>query len=277
MRSAIGLSGGMALIGTIFNALGSIGAQGGLALSSWGGTEYTTRGSGISSALGTLLGGTSSSTYVGTGSSRDIKKSALSSATDEAEETGKITNKNRRAEKTFDDFYEAVIGENAKEFVRVREAYLSQAYDDTNKWIRVYDSVIDTNMRNVFGSTYFFEHRLKVKDDTIERFAEGNTLRVVDSGLGNVTSALMEVRNATRAQASAKATTQTVVVDTESVKKAIIQAISNTESNATSLQEVINLLKQGRLEVQVSPKIGSTEFDVHINSVSPTASINIRR
>ena len=129
----------------------------------------------------------------------------------------------------------------------------------------------------MFGSTYFFEHRLKVKDDTIERFAEGNTLRVVDSGLGNVTSALMEVRNATRAQASAKATTQTVVVDTESVKKAIIQAISNTESNATSLQEVINLLKQGRLEVQVSPKIGSTEFDVHINSVSPTASINIRR
>lgn len=277
MRMSIGLQSSMQLLGTI---LGGLGSRGGLNLGSWEGTDFTQRGTGINATLGTLVGGRSSSTYVATGSSRDIKKTALSSATDEAEETGKITNKNVKAEKTFDDFYAAVIGENAKDFIRVREVYLSQAYDDSNKWIRSYDARLNTTIATVFGTTSFFEKRLKVSDDVFQKYSEGNAIRVVDSGLTGVTSALLEVRNATKAQATAKASVQKVTIDEESVKRAILSAIMSTTDtrDSSSLQDVIDLLSRGNLVVNVKPDTTSApKFSVKIEEVNPSASFNIRR
>ena len=277
MRLQLGLTRTMSLLTTI---LGGLGSQGGLNLGSWEGTEFTQRGSGINAALGTLVGGRTSSTYVATGSSRDIKKTALSSATDEAEETGKITNKNVKAEKSLDDLYTAVVGENAKEFITVREAYLSQAFDDSNKWIRSYDARLNTTITTVFGTTSFFEKRLKVSDDIFQKYSEGNAIRVVDSGLTGVTSALLEVRNATKAQATAKASVQKVTIDEESVKRAILNAIMSTTDtrDSSSLQDVIDLLSRGNLVVNIKPDTTSApKFSVKIEEVNPNASFNIRR
>ena len=274
MRLALGMSQSINLLG---NILTSIGAGGGINLSSWGGTETTQRGSAIGGVLGTLVGGKSSSTYVATGSTRDIKTSALSSATDEAEETAKITNKRVKAEKTFDDFYNAVVGEQADDFINVRENYLSQAYDDSNKWIRTYDDTLVTQLTNVFGSTSFFEHTLKVNDSAISKYAEGNVIRVTDSGLNGVTSALQAVREATQAQVTAKASVQKVNIDEDSIKRAIIKAIKDNDSNTTSLQEVLELLEQGKITIKVIPDTTyNPTFDVNIESVSRLASSNLR-
>lgn len=272
MRMAIGMSQSLSLLGTI---MGSIGAKGGLDLSAWGGTETTQRGTGIGGVLGTLVGGTTTSTYVGTGSSRDIKKTSLSSATDEASETSKITNKNIKAEKTFDDFYYAVIGTNAKEFIKVRETYLSQAYDENNGWIKAYDDAVHTELKSVFGTTSFFDYRLKVSDNSLEKYAEGNVIRVVDSGLTGVTSALMEVRNATKAQTAARASIQTVNINEESIVNAILKALMSQKDDGASLQQVLDLLQKGDLEVKAKPRYGNY-FQVQLESVSPTAKSAIR-
>lgn len=277
LRLGIGLVGATQLLPTILKGLGS---KGGLNLSAWGGTEYNQRGTGTLDLLSTMLGGRSSSTYVASGSMRDMKRSALSTATDEASETQKITNKGMKTEHTFDDFYIAVIGEEAKSFIRVKESYLSKAYDEGNNWIRAYDASLDTKITTIFGSTSFYEHRLKVSDDSLERFSSGNSIRVVDSGLNSVTSALMEVKNATQAQtAMAKASAGTVNVNEDSIKNAIISAIkSNESSDTTSLQEVLNLLKKGEIVIQSKPVPGNpTRFTVDINKLDSEAASQLRR
>lgn len=275
LRLGIGLVGATQLLPTILKGLGS---KGGLNLSAWGGTEYNQRGTGTLDLLSTLLGGRSSSTYVASGSMTDMKRSTLSSATDEAAETQKITNKGMKTEHTFDDFYMAVIGEEAKSFIRVRESYLSKAYDEGNNWIRSYDVTADTRITTVFGSTSFYEHRLNVSDNSLDRFSQGNSIRVVDSGLNSVTSALMEVKNATQTQtAMAKASAGTVNVNEDSIRNAIISAMkTNDSSNTTSLQEVLNLLKEGKISITAKPESGN-KFDVTIYRLSPEAAQQIRR
>lgn len=274
MRLALGASQSFSLLTTI---LGSIGAGGGLNLGAWNGTEYTQRGTGRSS-LNTLLGGTSSSTYVATGNAKDMKKSALSTATDDAEESGKITNKNHKTEHDFDEFYTAVVGSNAKSFLAVREAYLSRAYDESNNWIRVFDSSVSTQLRTIFGASSFYDRRLKVSDSSIDKYASGSAIKVVDSGLNEVVSALMAVKSATQSQASLKAAAPTVAIDEESVKRAILNAITSTaNTNSSSLQEVIDLLSQGKLIVQSVPTLANPLVNVNVKSIEQGVINNIKR
>lgn len=275
LRLGIGLVGATRMLPTIFESLFSGGA---LSLANWGGTEYNQRGTGALDLLSTMLGGRSSSTYVSSGSMKDMKLSALSSATDEAAETQKITNKGMKTEHTFDDFYIAVIGTDAKSFVNVKESYLSRAFDEGNNWIRAYDTTIDTRITTIFGSTSFYEHRLKVSDDSLDRYSQGNSIRVVDSGLNSVTSALMEVKNATQAQTSmAKASASIVNVNEDSIKNAIISAMKTNESpDATNLLEVLKLLKEGKITVMAKPESG-TKFDVTVNRFGADAAQQLRR
>lgn len=275
LRLGIGLVGATKMLPTIFESLSSGGA---LSLANWGGTEYNQRGTGTLDLLSTMLGGRSSSTYVSSGSMRDMKLSALSSATDEAAETQKITNKGMKTEHTFDDFYIAVIGTDAKSFINVKESYLSRAFDEGNNWIRAYDTTIDTRITTIFGTTSFYEHRLKVSDDSLDRYSQGNSIRVVDSGLNSVTSALMEVKNATQAQTSmAKASAGIVNVNEDSIKNAIISAMKTNESpDTTSLLEVLKLFKEGKITVMAKPESG-TRFDVTVNRFGTDAAQQLRR
>ena len=116
---------------------------------------------------------------------------------------------------------------------------------------------------------------MKVSDNSLEKYAEGNVIRVVDSGLTGVTSALMEVRNATKAQTAARASIQTVNINEESIVNAILKALMSQKDDGASLQQVLDLLQKGDLEVKAKPRYGNY-FQVQLESVSPTAKSAIR-
>ena len=106
MKSGIVGASSLSLIGQIINSLGS---RGGLDMSAWGASEFTSRGTGFTGAKSGVSSGISSSTYIGNASSSDTYESSLSSASEEAERTSKITNKNAKTEYEFDDLYKSLF------------------------------------------------------------------------------------------------------------------------------------------------------------------------
>ena len=165
MRLGVGMTQTMSLLG---NILGSLGAGGGTNLDAWGATEYNKRGSGMTFSAGSMFGGTTGSTYVSTASSDDMKNSSLNSATDEADETSKITNKNNTTEHTFDDFYKATIGESADSYINVQDVLFTQVFNSDANYLGVRDTrlkflpdgelqtadtVLYTWLHNLFGDT----------------------------------------------------------------------------------------------------------------------------
>lgn len=165
MRLGVGMTQTMSLLG---NILGSLGAGGGTNLDAWGATEYNKRGSGMTFSAGSMFGGTTGSTYVATASSDDMKNSSLNSATDDADETSKITNKNSTTEHTFDDFYKATIGEAADSYINVQDVLFTQVFNSDANYLGVRDTrlkflpdgelqtadtVLYTWLHNLFGDT----------------------------------------------------------------------------------------------------------------------------
>lgn len=276
LRMSVGLQGSLGLLGSILSSLGS---NGGLDLNSWKANEYTSRGSGFGGLLSTTLGGTSSSTYVSTNNMSDMKKSALSSATNDAEETSKITNANNKPEHTFDDFYTAVIGNEAKSYVAVKESYISRAYDEGNMWVRSHDDMVLLELQSVFGTSSFYDRRFNVSDNSIDKYASAGTIKVTDSGLSNVSRELSAIKTANQQQVSMQAASAgTVSIDERSLINAlknVLNTRTSTDPNTKSLQEVLNDLSQGRVTVRVKPETG-TGLDVRIHSIDPTVSFKIR-
>ena len=119
MKSGIvGLS-SLSLIPAIFSSLGNLG---GLSPKGWGFDAYNTRGTGMGLLPGSAFSsGVSTSGYVGSGSGEDAKKAALSSATEEAGETAKITNKDMGTEHNFEDLYKALFVEPVPIEVKVAQ------------------------------------------------------------------------------------------------------------------------------------------------------------
>ncbi|MBR3598844.1 MAG: hypothetical protein IKL53_03100 [Lachnospiraceae bacterium] len=127
MHMGYGIGTGMSLAATLLGGLGSMFAGG----AGPAANETTRRGAAFGLNMGSTKGETSASQYVSSGSSSDMSTSTMSSATDDAEESKKITNKNSKPpEKTLDDLFEAIIGEKAKEFVRAEDVNLKSAYVD---------------------------------------------------------------------------------------------------------------------------------------------------
>ena len=239
MNLGIQLSGAMSLITNTFAGLGSLG---GLNLNSWGAQEYTSRGSANAFTMGAASGDTTQSTYVATGSSTDMQNSTLNSATDDAEETKKITNKNNKSEHTFDDFYKVTVaGSEGTGWIRVQEHYIAKAFQNSaddfihtrdrrfkflNNSLRTYD----TNLSKVFGTTSLVKGNkwlnvydnaiaetlikdgkkssLSVYDNSIDKFTRDNqTLSVNDSALGLLFSKFtFDSSNALRAYVTNMAT-----------------------------------------------------------------------
>lgn len=135
LNMGLGIGSAMSLAGNILSGLGS---GGGLNLDSWGGTEYTQRGSGMSFTTAGVAGGTSGATYVSSGNSTDMKNSSISSATDDADETGKITNKNNPDVYSVDDLYKAVI-EGHEPYVQVQDMATTLSFDLVDRALRVKD------------------------------------------------------------------------------------------------------------------------------------------
>lgn len=177
LNLGLGISNAVSLVGNILSGLGS---KGGMKLDAWGGSEYTTRGNGLTFSTQDSGKGVSSSTYVASSNSQDMKTSALSSAADDAEESAKITNKNLETGYTVDDLYKAVI-EGGEPYVRVQEAYLGKVYHSKDSYLHTRD----TRMAYTRGSylrTYdmAFESGMGEVDEYL-RAIKSNTQAVSES------------------------------------------------------------------------------------------------
>ena len=137
MRLGMGISQAMSLMG---NIMGGIGAGGGLQLDAWDATETTQRGSGLTFSTASRLGGSTGSTYVGSGNMADMKSSALNTAVDDAEESAEVTNKNHQAEYTIVDLYKAIVGELATDFVKTRDTLFELVYNSGDNFLSVRDT-----------------------------------------------------------------------------------------------------------------------------------------
>ena len=123
------------------NILSGLSSGGGLNLDSWNASETTKRGSGLNLTSLSTLGGTSGSigTFAVSGNSSDTATSSISSATDDSEETKKITNKNSKPpEKTIEDLYKAIVGESAESYAVVRDNVLMAVHDTARNSLRVH-------------------------------------------------------------------------------------------------------------------------------------------
>lgn len=162
MRVGMGLSQGFSFMS---NLLSSLASKGGTDLDAWGAKETTKRGSGMSSSTSTTLGATSSSVYVTNTNEEDVKNSTLNSATDEAEETKEVTNKNTKTENTFDDFYMATIGESATDWVVTDERHLAAVYRSSGIYLHTRDERMEFITGNKEASQY-----LATYDPTTKKF-----------------------------------------------------------------------------------------------------------
>lgn len=219
MNLGLQLTGAMSLIG---NTLGSLGSLGGLNLNSWGAQEYTSRGSANAFTMGAAQGDTTQSTYITTNNSSDMRNSTLNTATDDAEETKKITNKNNKSEHTFDEFYQVTIeGSKGSGWIRVEDTHIKKAFQGSgDNYIHTRDNrmkfkdsslkTYDTNLSKVFGGTSVIRNsrwlnvydnhltdfavtmgdsmRLAVYDYSIDKYSttagKGSTLAVADANIG---------------------------------------------------------------------------------------------
>ena len=126
----VGLS-SLSLVPAILGAMAG-GSDAALRLGAWGFQGSTTRGGGLDllSALGGMFSGfntgVSASGYVASGSGADIKRSSTASATEEAQETAKITNAGMETEHTFDDLYKALFTEQQAIAVKFDKDVTSQ-------------------------------------------------------------------------------------------------------------------------------------------------------
>lgn len=102
---------GTNILGMAGNMLSSLANGGGLRLDGWDANEYTSRGTGFVGISEGVTSGTSQSEYIGSASSDDAQKSTLASATEDAKESGEITNAGMDVEHTFDEFYGQLLEE----------------------------------------------------------------------------------------------------------------------------------------------------------------------
>ena len=265
MRLGVGLSQAFSLMG---NILGGLGSGGGLNLSTWGGTEYTQRGSGMVFSTGSTFGSTSSSTYVATSSSQDMKNSALSSATDDAEETGKITNKNAKVEHSFDDFYNATIGESAKSYIKVQEVLLQEVFNNDQNYLgardmrmsfidnvlQTHDSIFSNSFTNVFGINSLLEDegRLKVAlpDKTIKIKPESDIIAV------HIASASDSVKLASNTVSLMPGTS--VSIDKQMLVEAFKEAMGHksVKDDVKNMNDLIDGLNDGSIVVRIANETG---------------------
>lgn len=138
MQMGLGITQAFSMTSNILSGLSS---GGGLDLDNWNASETTKRGAGLNLSSLSTLGGTSGSigTFAVSGSSSDTKTSTMSSATDDSEESKKITNKNSKPpEKTIEDLYKAIVGDSAESYALVRDPILSYVHDSTRNSLRVH-------------------------------------------------------------------------------------------------------------------------------------------
>lgn len=113
---------GLATLGQIGNIFSSIGNKGGLNLKAWNYVDKLERGQ-VETKYSGSISTTSRSTYVGSGSSSDMKNSSIASATEDTGDVAEITNAGNESEYTFDDWYKAVLIDKEPIYTRSGEEF----------------------------------------------------------------------------------------------------------------------------------------------------------
>ena len=271
MQLGLGLSSAMSLVGNIMAGLKSGGP---FNLDAWGGTEYTQRGSSSAFSTAGSAGETSGSTYVASGSADDMQASTLNQATDDAQKTSEITNKNSDPGKTIDDLYKTTVDESNGGFLRTTDLSILAAFKDTgNSFIHTQDSRMRFDASNylytrdyvmynaftkVFGTGSLQENgRLRADvliggqdlrtDYDIEYDTQVNNIK--NDSTDNDKLAVLQVYDSHAVEAIKAMGTfsKEVIIDSfsETAKKTLVEQIANqiTGSGATEGKTMANLYK----------------------------------
>lgn len=278
LETAYGFGQAMSLVG---NILGGLGSSGGLDLSAWGGTEYNQRGNAIGGLLGTLIGGTSSSVYVNNNSSDDVVNESLSSATDDAEETEKITNKNaEKNDHTLDDFWEATVGEGASSYFKVQDDILSKVYLEAGNggFLKTHDGILALTYDSQGNGG-----RLRVVDDSlVALFDIDKEWKVKDSVTNDLLSTILlyvqQINNNSQSSQEVKiSSASTVNINERSLISAIVTALGGTGVyDKIDLKSFLNGTSQLTPTVSIAPNKTNQKIPVSIAEVSPGVKFNMQ-
>ncbi len=245
MQMGLGIGQAFSLTGNILSGLSS---GGGTDLDAWGATETTKRGTGLNLMSGSTLGGVSGSigTYATSGNSSDIKNSTMSSATDDSEESKKITNKNSKApENTIDDLMKAVVGVDASDYVLTQNSTLEKVYEGATDSLKV----------TVNGLT-LQEGLLRVRDDKL--------IELVSNRLTEISNYLSEA--STKTLSVTIADIPDVAIDKNTVIEAVRAALYEGDSSK-NFTKMIDKVVNGKIDVgsvseEVAVKNGVTKLQV---------------
>lgn len=293
MKLGVGLGQAFSLIGNIVQGLGS---HGGMDLDNWNATETTTRGSGMSFTTASALGATSGSTYVTNNSSEDMKYSALSTATDDAESSASITNKNHTPEHSFDEFYDTTVDESAGS-VNSQDVKLKENNEENAIYAKdarmnfldtaliTHDSLLNEQMNLLFGNMALTEKGIlnvydsnlswlltnTIIDSTTLRVQDVNLLMVADKLIANLSTirvrpegTSLPVHIASAAE-TAKLMSSSVSIspgskieiDKATLVKAFKEAMGYGErEQAQSIGDLIEGLKNGSIVVKIGNEPG---------------------
>ena len=220
MQMGLGIAQAFRLTGNILSGLSS---GGGTNLDAWGATETTKRGAGLNLTSGSTLG-----TYAASGNSSDVKNSTMSSATDDSEESKKITNKNSKApENTMDDLMKAVVGVDASDYVLTQNSTIEKVYDSGSDSLKVMVSGLTMQ-----------DGVLKVKDDKL--------IELVSKHLTDISNYM--TTSATKTVSVTIADIPNVAIDKDMVIDAVRSALYNGDSSK-NFSDMIEKIVNGELAI----------------------------
>lgn len=259
LRLGIGLSGATSLVGTVFS---SITNGNGLSLDKWGGTDYTQRGTGIGNLLGTMVGETSSSTFVANTISTDMTNNAIAQATDDADSTTKITNKNvAKTDHQLDDFWNALVGESATDFVRAQDVVLQKVYDTNTNSILVHDGVISDYLSTVFGTQNLTNQGyIRTSDFGLEQVREGSYLRVQDNNSASLSMLSFDTSRALRTTITNSSIT-TKIANAADIANSLAQ---NTPQQMSLAPNTTVNISKGTLVTAILEALGGQEGSIRL-------------
>lgn len=119
---------GISALSNLGNIVSSISNKGGLDLSAWGGTEYTSRGSEFRPSTGGVQSGVSSSKTITSSSSSDFKKESMSGADEDTDTMKKKSKESMGDQKTVEDVYDVttLIYKRLSDVLPVRDSVVSK-------------------------------------------------------------------------------------------------------------------------------------------------------
>jgi len=281
MNLGLQLSSAVSLVGNMFAGLGSLG---GTNLDAWGGTEYTKRGSSNAFALGASQGDTTQATYITTSNSSDMESSTLNAATDDAEETKKITNKNSDPGKTIDDVYKVTVeGSEGSGVQRVKEEHLFKVFQNTgSNFLHTRDSRMtfkevsllthDTNLRTVFGASSLVRDNawLNVYDNHLSDFIVGKS----SSSLSVTDLAIDKYKSTVEGTLSVYDSAVYGVLSNLSFDSGGLDvSVSNMAKDPATAEQIATAISGKNLSVQNVSSDKLTTTDSNLKTVFGTASV----